>query len=98
MNTRRRRPPSCCSSSRSLTLPTRSPRTAAAVLACAGALLYVLLLAVLHAVQPHMIDQATISKYALGRGGWLLQAAFISAGVGYAGLARLTSGHEILVA
>jgi len=69
----------------SLALPTRSTRTTAAAVAYAGALLYVVLLAVLHAVQPHMIDQATISKYALGRDGWLLQAAFVSAGLGYAG-------------
>jgi hypothetical protein len=78
-------------------LPTRSPRTVAATVAYAGALLYVVLLAVLHAVQPHMIHEATISKYALGRDGWLLQAAFISAGFGYAGLARLTSSRVALV-
>ena len=80
----------------SLALPTRSTRTTAAAVAYAGALLYVVLLAVLHAVQPHMIDQATISKYALGRDGWLLQAAFVSAGLGYAGLARLTSGRSAI--
>jgi len=77
----------------SLALPTRSTCSAAAAVAYAGALLYLVLLAVLHGVQPHMIHQATISKYALGRDGWLLQAAFIAAGVAYAGLARLTSGR-----
>jgi hypothetical protein len=77
----------------SLALPTCSTRSAAAAVAYAGALLYLVLLAVLHGVQPHMIHQATISKYALGRDGWLLQAAFIAAGVAYAGLARLTSGR-----
>ena len=71
-------------------------RTAAAV-AYAGALVYVVCLAVLHGLQPHMIHQATISKYALGRDGWLLQAAFVSAGAGYAGLARLTSGRAAIV-
>jgi hypothetical protein len=79
-----------------LALPARSTRPAAAV-AYAGALLYVGLLAVLHVVQPHLIHQATISKYALGRDGWLLQAAFVSAGLGYAGLARLASGRTALV-
>jgi hypothetical protein len=44
-----------------------------------------------------MIHQATISKYALGSGGWLLQAAFIAAGLGYAGLARLASGRVAIV-
>jgi hypothetical protein len=81
----------------SLALPTRSTRTASAAVAYAGALLYVALLAVLHGVQPHMIHQATISKYALGRDGWLLQAAFVAAGFGYAGLARLTSGRVAIV-
>jgi hypothetical protein len=81
----------------SLALPTRSTRIAAAAVAYAGALLYLVLLVVLHGVQPHMIHEATISKYALGRDGWLLQAAFIAAGVGYAGLARLTSGRIAIV-
>lgn len=78
-----------------LAMPIRSTRTAAAAVAYAGALFYVVLLAVL--VQPHMVDQATISKYALGRDGWLLQAAFVFAGLGYAGLARLTSGRAAIV-
>jgi hypothetical protein len=76
-----------------LALPTRSTLSAAAAVAYAGALLYVVLLAVVHGVQPHMIHQATISKYALGRDGWLLQAAFVAAGLGYGGLARLASGR-----
>jgi hypothetical protein len=80
-----------------LAVPERSTRTAAATVAYAGALVYVVLLAVLHAVQPHMIHEATISKYALGRDGWLLQAAFIAAGLAYVGLARLTSGRVALV-
>jgi hypothetical protein len=80
-----------------LAVPERSTRTAAAIVAYAGALVYVVLLAVLHAVQPHMIHEATISKYALGRDGWLLQAAFIAAGLAYVGLARLTSGRVALV-
>jgi len=78
-----------------LALPSRSTRLAAPV-AYAGAALYVALLAVLHLVQPHMIHEATISKYALGRDGWLLQAAFVAAGVGYAGVARLASGRTAL--
>jgi hypothetical protein len=80
-----------------LAVPERSTHTAAATVAYAGALVYVVLLAVLHAVQPHMIHEATISKYALGRDGWLLQAAFIAAGLAYVGLARLTSGRVALV-
>lgn len=79
-----------------LALPARRTGSAALV-AYAGALLYVALLAILHVVQPHMIHQATISKYALGREGWLLQAAFVAAGVGYAGVARLASGWTALV-
>jgi hypothetical protein len=81
----------------SLALPTRSTRTTAAAVAYAGALLNLVLLAVLHGVQPHLVHQATISKYALGRDGWLLQAAFIAAGLGYAGLARLNSGRVAIV-
>ena len=77
-------------------LSARRIRTATA-LAYAGAFVYAVLLCVLHVVQPHMIHQATISKYALGRDGWLLQAAFISAGLGYAGLARLTAGRTATV-
>jgi hypothetical protein len=69
-----------------------------AIVAHAGAAVYVLLLAVLHLLQPHLIDDATISKYALGQGGWLLQAAFVSAGVGYAGVARLLPGRASLLA
>jgi hypothetical protein len=79
-----------------LALPIRSTRTTAAAVAYAGALLYLVLLAVLHGLQPHMIHQATISKYALGRDGWVLQAAFIAAGAGYAGLARVASGRAAI--
>ena len=68
-------------------------RHAAAIVAYAGAALYVVLLAALHVVQPHRYDDATISKYALGRDGWMLQAAFIAAGVAYAGLASLVQGR-----
>jgi hypothetical protein len=82
-----------------LALPARAARvtTAGAYAAYGGAFLYVALLAVLHVVQPHMIHEATISKYALGRDGWLLQAAFVCAGVGYAGLAALASGRTAVV-
>jgi hypothetical protein len=70
----------------------------AALVAYVGASLYVVLLAVLHLVQPHMLSQATISKYALGSGGWMLQVAFVSAGVAYAGLGRLLSGRAAVLA
>jgi hypothetical protein len=70
----------------------------AAIVAYAGAALFVVLLGVLHVVQPHLLDDATISKYALGRGGWMIQAAFVSAGVAYAGLARLLAGRSALLA
>jgi hypothetical protein len=72
------------------------PSRFAAPVAYACALLYVACLGVLHVVQPHMIHEATISKYALGRDGWLLQAAFVAAGAGYAGVARLASGRTAL--
>jgi hypothetical protein len=39
-----------------------------------------------------MIHQSTISKYALGHDGWLIQAAFVAAGVGFAGVALLQHG------
>lgn len=75
--------------------PARAIRIArpGALLAFAGAALYVVLLAALHVVQPGMIEEATISKYALGADGWLIQAAFVSAGLAYAGLARLAAGR-----
>jgi hypothetical protein len=69
----------------------------AAIIACAGAALYVALMAAVHVIQPHMLDDATISKYALGRDGWMLQAAFVSAGVAYAGLSRLLTGRSALL-
>lgn len=68
----------------------------AAGIAYTGAAVYVVLLVLLHLVQPQMIDEATISKYALGPGGWMLQAAFVAAGVGYGGLALLLKRSAIL--
>ena len=76
----------------------RSAHHPAALVAYVGAGLYVLLLAVLHLVQPHMLSEATISKYALGSGGWMLQVAFVSAGVAYGGLGRLLSGRAAVLA
>jgi hypothetical protein len=70
----------------------------AVLVAYAGAILYVVLLGVLHAVQPHMLDDATISKYALGRGGWMLQAAFVAAGLAYSGVAQLVAGRTRVMA
>jgi hypothetical protein len=71
---------------------------AAAIVAYVGAALYVALLAVLHVVQPHMIRDATISRYALGNGGWMIQAAFIAAGVAYAGLAAMLTRASAVLA
>jgi hypothetical protein len=68
---------------------TANARPAVLAVVYAGAAVYVVLLAALHLVQPAMVADATISKYALGQGGWMLQAAFIAAGVAYAGLAVL---------
>ena len=81
-------------------MPTSSPaahRRPAANVAYAGAGLYVTLLAVLHVVQPHMISDATISKYALGTAGWMLQCAFVAAGVAYGGVARQMSVRPALL-
>ena len=81
-------------------MPTTTPeahRRPAAIVAYAGAGLYLILLAVLHVVQPHMFDDATISKYALGRDGWMLQAAFVSAGVAYAGLGQMLSARAAVL-
>jgi uncharacterized protein DUF998 len=70
----------------------------AAIVAYAGAALFIILMAVLHVVQPQMAGDATISKYALGAGGWMLQGAFVAAGLGYAGVARLLSGRPAVLA
>jgi hypothetical protein len=81
-------------------MPTSSPaahRRPAAIVAYAGAGLYITLLAGLHVVQPHMISDATISKYALGTAGWMLQCAFVAAGVAYAGVARRLSARPALL-
>ena len=71
-------------------------RSLAATSAYLGALLYIAFLIAVHIVQPHMIHEATISKYALGRQGWLIQAAFVSAGLGFAGVAGLSRGRTAL--
>jgi hypothetical protein len=81
-------------------MPTPSPqphRRLAAIVAYAGAALFIILLAALHLVQPHMINEATISKYALGTAGWMLQCAFVAAGVAYAAVGRLLSGRLALL-
>jgi hypothetical protein len=78
-------------------LPSRTSHRTSVTVVHAGALLYVAFLAVLHVVQPHMIHTATISKYALGRDGWLVQAAFVCAGLAYAGLAALASARTAVV-
>lgn len=70
----------------------------AAIVAYVGAVLFIILMAVLHVLQPQMITDATISKYALGPAGWMLQGAFVAAGVGYAGVARLLSGRTAVLA
>ena len=69
----------------------------AAIVAYAGAVLFVILMAVLHVVQPQRIGDATISKYALGTAGWMLQGAFLSAGLSYAALGRLLSGRPAVL-
>ena len=58
--------------------------------------MYVAFLIAVHIAQPHMIHEGTISKYALGHDGWLMQAAFISAGLGFAGVASLLRGRIAL--
>jgi hypothetical protein len=73
-------------------------RHPAAIVAYGGACLYVVLLTGLHLVQPHLYDDATISKYALGRDGWMLQVAFAAAGAAYAGLAWLLTGRPAILA
>ena len=80
-----------------LTSSLQAPRGPAATIAYAGAGLFTILLAALHVVQPHMISDATISKYALGTAGWMLQLAFVAAGVAYAGIGRLLTGRAALL-
>lgn len=76
----------------SIALHRPTARPFARLAAYGGAALYVVFLAAAHIAQPHMIHESTISKYALGHDGWLIQAAFVVAGVGFAGLARLQHG------
>ena len=64
-----------------------------ALLAIAGCVGFVVLVALLHALEPESNDTDAISEYALGDDyGWLMNVAFISAGVGVAALAAALRG------
>ncbi|HKN94810.1 MAG TPA: DUF998 domain-containing protein [Thermoleophilaceae bacterium] len=76
-----------------LSLASPDSRSLGGPVAYLGALLYVAFLIAVHIAQPHMLHEGTISKYALGHDGWLMQAAFISAGLGFAGVASLLRGR-----
>jgi hypothetical membrane protein len=54
-----------------------------------GPALFVAIVALLHALAPETNDTGAISEYALGDYGWLMNIAFISAGIGFAALAFL---------
>jgi hypothetical protein len=65
---------------------TRSPL---AVTAVAGPAVSVALVALLHVFQPEMSNNDALSEYALGDYGFLMNAAFVAAGIGFAALAGL---------
>jgi hypothetical protein len=75
-----------------LALSPSTHRPLGRLVAYGGAFLYLVFLAAAHLAQPRMIHESTISKYALGHEGWLIQAAFVAAGIGFAGVARLLHG------
>src|SRR5918998_161907 len=61
--------------------PTAGQRTAGLVSAAAGGT-FVLLLGTVHVVQPELDPTwRFLSEYALGRGGWLMTAAFVALAV-----------------
>jgi hypothetical membrane protein len=51
--------------------------------------LFLAIVALLHALEPETNDTGAISEYALGDYGWLMNIAFIAAGLGFAALALL---------
>lgn len=69
------------------TAPVTATSRAAARLAFAGALLFLVLLAALHVIRPD-VDPSwrMVSEYAVGRHGWVMTLAFVSLAVGYASL------------
>jgi hypothetical protein len=54
-----------------------------------GPALFISTVALLHALAPETNDTGAISEYALGDYGWLMNIAFIAAGIGFAALALL---------
>jgi hypothetical protein len=56
-------------------------------LGLAGPAVFLSILALLHALAPETNDTGAISEYALGDYGWLMNIAFIAAGIGIAALA-----------
>ena len=63
-------------------------RRYAPIVGIAGPALFAALVALLHALEPESNDTAAISEYALGDDyGWLMNIAFIAAGIGLAALA-----------
>lgn len=63
-------------------------RRYAPIVGIAGPALFVAILALLHVLEPETNDTGAISEYALGDDyGWLMNIAFIAAGLGFAALA-----------
>jgi hypothetical membrane protein len=54
-----------------------------------GPALFLAIVALLHALEPETNDTGAISEYALGDYGWLMNIAFVAAGIGFAALAFL---------
>jgi hypothetical membrane protein len=68
-------------------------RTHAPIVGIAGPALFVAIVALLHALEPETNDTGAISEYALGDDyGWLMNIAFIAAGIGLAALAFSLAG------
>jgi hypothetical protein len=65
----------------------------AALIGIVGPALFVAIVALLHALEPETNDTGAISEYALGDYGLLMNVAFISAGIGFAGFAVALAGE-----
>jgi hypothetical protein len=64
-----------------------------AALAVAGPVAFVALVALLHVLEPETNDTGALSEYALGDYGYLMNVAFVAAGIGFAALAGALAGR-----
>jgi hypothetical protein len=68
-------------------------RRYAPIVGIAGPALFVAIVALLHGLEPETNDTGAISEYALGDYGLLMNVAFISAGIGFAGFVVALAGE-----